>query len=696
MKKTILGLLLMAAIATNGQGITYQGSSGNTIINRGVSMDDSLTIMALRDTTFPASFPVTLRKTGAMAMKGTVPYYYNGTKWVLFSSGIGYMLYVDTAAMLSPYLRKVDTATISARINLKVNYTDTATMLSPYLRKVDTPAFSNALMTNTPMSSTLDTVYRNGVNSSLHLSTVGAKILSNGIGSSITYSLGTGLNLANYTSASLGSQQYSPVLWFEGQGWKTNPTAASQSVRFGLYTATGQSTAAPFGNLTFYSQIDNGTEYNAMFLRSNGILTVDSALVVTDGTIDIAGVQSINTGTYHGIHNDAGFTSTGASDWKGYWMSGTVTQTGGGSGITRGIYLNPTLTNTADYRGIELTNTVGKSIVTGTAPSTFGGVVTLANGAILGTPASMTATNITGTASGLTAGNVTTNANLTGVVTSVGNATSFATSPAFTGNVTATNTTDITLGAESAIRIGGAANSTNMTGGEFSVGTGLQSRNNGATAPLYLNPLGNTVAVGDGSMTGQRLLSVTNSGTGTGDWAAIEIRNVAATAAASLHLYTMSTGFTPSGMNKANYGVVAAGSSLAGLSIGTKGAGPMEIWTNGALRATIESGGNVIHVTRVQFGKGANVASAGDITLGSAGNTFSITGTTTINAINTTSWQAGSEINLIFAGVLTLKNNTAGGAGTAKILTRTGADITTAANMLVKLIYDGTNWIQPN
>lgn len=45
------------------------------------------------------------------------------------------------------------------------------------------------------------------------------------------------------------------------------------------------------------------------------------------------------------------------------------------------------------------------------------------NGGVLGTPSSGTATNLTGTASGLTAGNVTTNANLTGPVTSVGNAT---------------------------------------------------------------------------------------------------------------------------------------------------------------------------------------------------------------------------------------------------------------------------------
>jgi len=41
----------------------------------------------------------------------------------------------------------------------------------------------------------------------------------------------------------------------------------------------------------------------------------------------------------------------------------------------------------------------------------------------LGTPSALVGTNITGTAAGLTAGNVTTNANLTGHVTSVGNAT---------------------------------------------------------------------------------------------------------------------------------------------------------------------------------------------------------------------------------------------------------------------------------
>jgi len=73
-----------------------------------------------------------------------------------------------------------------------------------------------------------------------------------------------------------------------------------------------------------------------------------------------------------------------------------------------------------------------------TASTTLGvtGVATLGNGAILGTPASMTATNITGTASGLTAGNVTTNANLTGGVTSVGNAATVVTNANLTGPIT--------------------------------------------------------------------------------------------------------------------------------------------------------------------------------------------------------------------------------------------------------------------
>jgi hypothetical protein len=71
-------------------------------------------------------------------------------------------------------------------------------------------------------------------------------------------------------------------------------------------------------------------------------------------------------------------------------------------------------TTSAQLRGIISNETGTGSLVFGTSPT----LVTPA----LGTPSALVATNATGTAAGLTAGNVTTNANLTGHVTSVGNA----------------------------------------------------------------------------------------------------------------------------------------------------------------------------------------------------------------------------------------------------------------------------------
>jgi len=62
---------------------------------------------------------------------------------------------------------------------------------------------------------------------------------------------------------------------------------------------------------------------------------------------------------------------------------------------------------------------------TGSGAAVFATSPTLVTPA-LGTPASGVLTNVSGTASSLTAGNVTTNANLTGVVTSTGNATAIA------------------------------------------------------------------------------------------------------------------------------------------------------------------------------------------------------------------------------------------------------------------------------
>jgi len=96
---------------------------------------------------------------------------------------------------------------------------------------------------------------------------------------------------------------------------------------------------------------------------------------------------------------------------------------------------------------------------------------------------------------------------------------------------------------------------------------------------------------------------------------------------------------------------------------------------------------------RAQTLKGADVSSAGDLTLG-VGNVFHITGTTTINAITTTDWQAGSEVTLIFDASVTVKNNTAGGGSTAVMRLGGAADFAATARDVLKLVYDGTEWFE--
>lgn len=146
------------------------------------------------------------------------------------------------------------------------------------------------------------------------------------------------------------------------------------------------------------------------------------------------------------------------------------------------------------------------------------------------------------------------------------------------------------------------------------------------------------------------------------------------------------------GMNCDDMGTIqTGGASNLGFVYGTNSNTPIYIGTNNIIREKIL--GNGVHLmlnTRFQMAKGANVASATNMTLGLDGNVFHITGTTTINNIITTSWQAGSEIILIFDASVTVKNNTVGGGGTALLLAG-GVDFSATANDVLKIEYDGTS-----
>ena len=91
------------------------------------------------------------------------------------------------------------------------------------------------------------------------------------------------------------------------------------------------------------------------------------------------------------------------------------------------------------------------------------------------------------------------------------------------------------------------------------------------------------------------------------------------------------------------------------------------------------------------LGSSAAATAANDLTLGAA-NEFLVSGNTQINAITTAGWTAGSRVTLIFSGTPTVKHNTAGGGGTAVLFLAGSVDFVAAANSVLGLEYDGTQW----
>ena len=96
---------------------------------------------------------------------------------------------------------------------------------------------------------------------------------------------------------------------------------------------------------------------------------------------------------------------------------------------------------------------------------------------------------------------------------------------------------------------------------------------------------------------------------------------------------------------------------------------------------------------RLQEAKGADIASADEITLGTDGNYFDITGTTTINHINKTNWATGSVVALQFDASVTVTHNAAAPSGTeASILLAGAVDFSATANDTLTLRFDGTTF----
>lgn len=115
----------------------------------------------------------------------------------------------------------------------------------------------------------------------------GATFTKDGIGTTST----TSVLIRNTTAAAAGAQQYSPRACWEGQGWKTDATAASQSVRFCQETQPVQGAAAPTGNFVLSASINGGafstvSTYTSggQWLAPNGTAALPSLSFAGDAT----------------------------------------------------------------------------------------------------------------------------------------------------------------------------------------------------------------------------------------------------------------------------------------------------------------------------------------------------------------------------------------------------------------------------
>jgi len=256
-----------------------------------------------------------------------------------------------------------------------------------------------------------------------------AKTASNAVAGRTMSSTTTGLSVTN------------------GDGVAGNPTFALTGVALAVAGATGtgvlalnsSSTIATRTILGTTSQIDitDGNFVNSPVIAISSDPTVPGSggIVIPAGTTGQRGASTNGTLRYN----------TTAASFEGY-ANGAWGSIVSGAGVSSISFGSTGLTPATSTTGVV---TVAGTLAvasggTGVTTSTGTTNVVLSNSPVLvtpdlGTPSALVGTNITGTAAGLTAGTVTTNANLTGDVTSVGNATTLATvaSAGSTGSSTA-------------------------------------------------------------------------------------------------------------------------------------------------------------------------------------------------------------------------------------------------------------------
>ena len=139
-----------------------------------------------------------------------------------------------------------------------------------------------------------------------------------------------GLVLSNTTAAAAGAQQMSPRLRFDGFGWKTDATAASQAVSVINELLPVQGTSAPTANLLWKYSVNGGAYSTIATLTSTGALTIVGGLSCT--TIDAS--NNINTTSRYRLGDVTLISATAPTIASGFGTSPSISAANGTAAFT--------------------------------------------------------------------------------------------------------------------------------------------------------------------------------------------------------------------------------------------------------------------------------------------------------------------------------------------------------------------------
>ena len=193
----------------------------------------------------------------------------------------------------------------------------------------------------------------------------------------------------------------------------------------GYWVKFGATKESAGGRLSFETGTAVNTTVERLAITPTGNVGIGTStpgsLLTAAGTMQVTGTSTFATSTITNLTLTQALPATSG----GTGLS-AITQNQlliGGAGntwtqiATSTLGLSASFTNSAGLAGLLSDETGSGLAVFATSP-----ILTTPN---LGTPSTLIGTNITGTSTAFTASNVVTNANLTGVITSVGNVTSF-------------------------------------------------------------------------------------------------------------------------------------------------------------------------------------------------------------------------------------------------------------------------------